>query len=992
MKIFTPGVWKLFPLEKGKKEEMLKKVLSILCLICLVGAFSYAQEMGKIIGTVYDEDGTPLPGVAVTLDGSKILLQTVITSERGNFRFIALPNAQDYVLRSELPGFNKYIREKLEVSYGTDVTLNITLSQSTLEEEITVVGESPVIDTKRTQVGVNITSETIFSLPTSRNPWTIMSLVPGMLIDREDVGGNEGGQQSSYFGHGGREGDTTWRIDGAFITDMSALGSAPTYVNLASYEEFQINYGNNDVSAQTGGVQLNIISKRGGNSYSGNFWLDIEKDVWQAENLPSELEAIGYTSAGINRIYLYGANFGGPLVKDRLWFYGSWGVQDLDARTLAGGSDKTWLTSGYFKLNAQITPTTRMEAFLSYDDKSKFGRSAWGYTVQGAETLWNQTGPGYMWKGEVEQTTGNLYLNLKGIYMNGGFNLGPVQGPHTADGSGNYMAVSYYPTFYVSGNIDDYGANRDSLNLNLTGNYFAEGILGGDHEIKFGVDYYTAKTTTFDYYEGNLVLVYYGPNAAFSTGEEWAAWLNSDYLVNVWMRKFGVYFQDSMTFGKLAINVGLRYDYEQSKVKDAAISASPWLPAYMPALSVDEIDPGVASSRISPRLSLIYDITGDGKNVIKVSAARYGSQLGFDYAYFINSLGWREIDLYWQDANADGRVTMSELWGYDWDTDLFMDPADPDYWLWSGGINLADPASTTPTNKVDPNMNTPLLDELTISYEREIFADFAARLEFFYKKQHKKIWYKGLFADGTVDSASNYYEIGTGPETGATYYGRTARPPYEYMTNYDKRYDRYLAGQIVLKKRLTNKWMLDASFTYSEWKTFNKGEYLDLLDPAAGLTGGINNATYYDGGVNAPESSGSGVEGIFVNSRWQFKFSGLYKMPYGFNIAGVFRAREGYVIRGEEQVSLTGIGTGVIYGPGKFGDLRLPDFWMLDLRLEKVFNVTETSSVVLAVDAFNITNSAHVLKQEPRLDAATFGDAQRILNPRVIRFGVIFNF
>ena len=353
-------------------------------------------------------------------------------------------------------------------------------------------------------------------------------------------------------------------------------------------------------------------------------------------------------------------------------------------------------------------------------------------------------------------------------------------------------------------------------------------------------------------------------------------------------------------------------------------------------------------------------------------------------------MGWREIDLYWQDANTDGRVTAGELWGYDWDTDTLMDPNDPDYWLWSGGVNIDDQASIVPTNRIDPNINAPLLDELTISYEREIFADFAARLEFFYKKQHKALWSRGMFADGTVDSADNWSVAGTGPETGATYYGRTVSTPYRYRTNYDQRYERYLAGQIVLKKRLSNKWMLDASFTYSDWKQFHKGEF--FAERSSTVAGGPNNGAYYDEGVVAPESGGSGVRGIYVNSRWQFKFSGLYQMPYGFNIAGVFRAREGYIIPTNEQVYVPGIGTRELYGPGKFGDERLPAFWMLDLRLEKVFNVTETSTVIFAVDAFNITNSAHVLKEEPRLTAATFGDPLRILNPRVIKFGIIFNF
>ncbi|GAJ17262.1 unnamed protein product, partial [marine sediment metagenome] len=127
---------------------------------------------------------------------------------------------------------------------------------------------------------------------------------------------------------------------------------------------------------------------------------------------------------------------------------------------------------------------------------------------------------------------------------------------------------------------------------------------------------------------------------------------------------------------------------------------------------------------------------------------------------------------------------------------------------------------------------------------------------------------------------------------------------------------------------------------------------------------GPNNGAYYDEGVVAPQSGGSGQTDIFVNSRWQFKLSGLYQMPYGFNIAGVFRAREGYIIRAYEDICLPEIGWRSIYGPGKFGDLRLPSFWMLDLRLEKIFNVTETSMVIISADAFNITNSAQPYRNQ----------------------------
>lgn len=958
----------------------MKKVLVLVFVLILAGVFTYAQEFGAIKGTVKDSEGTPLPGVNITLTGVKIAPRTAISSERGNFRFMALPVSKDFVLKLELPGFKTVIREQLDVSFGRNLILNIVLEMATIEEEVTVVGESPVIDTKKTQVGVNITDEMIMSLPTSRNPWVIMSLVPGMLIDREDVGGNEAGQQSAYFGHGSEEDDTTWSIDGANITDNSALGAAPAYVNIAGYDELQINYGNNDVRTQTGSVQLNLISKRGGNAYSGMFYMDVERDAWQAENITSELEGIGYTSAGINRVYLYGANFGGPLIKDRAWFYGSWGIQDIDSRTLAGTSDKTWLVSGYAKLNVQLTSTTRVEGFLQYDNKNKWGRAAWGYTVQGAETLWNQDGPGYIYKGEFEQMFGNLYLNAKGIFMDGGFALHPVQGERTPDGSGNYVTYLDYPEGMHVGNIDDYGCDRDQLNLNLTGNYFAEGILGGDHEIKFGVDYVTAATTTYDLYEGNLTLNYYGPDASMPTGEYWEAWLLRDYILNVWFQRYSAYIQDTITFGNLAINIGVRYDQEESMVKDEVQPASPWLPQYMQALSVDEADPGVKWKTLSPRLSLVYDIFGNGKDVIKLSVSRYGSQSGFGMAYHVNPLGWCEIDVLWQDLNGDSRVTTDELFGYDWDTGELKDVNDPDYWLWYGGFDASDPGSIAVRNKFDPDHNSSLLDEISLSYEKELFTDFAARLEFFYKKQHNQSWTKGMLPDGTVEDSSNYYLQDTEPITGREYYGRYQYFPYRYRTNYPNRYDRYLAGQIVLKKRLSNKWMLDASATYSDWTRHYEGDYVNPT-----------NVPFYDGGVVAPQSGGSGVRGIYVNSRWMVKISGLYQLPYGFNVAGVFTAREGYVMPTDVRVYRSGIGWGSVYR-GQFGDDRLPSFWVLNLRAEKVFQISDTSSVIFSADAFNITNSAHVLKQQTRITSDKFEDTLRILNPRVLRFGIRFNF
>ncbi len=981
----------------------MKKITPLLILFFMLGTFAAAQEFGAIKGVVKDVDGAALPGVSVTLTGSKIVTMTAVTSERGNFRFLTLPVANDYVLRLELPGFKTHIQENITVSFGKDVTLDIALEQTALTEEVTVVAENPIIDTKRARVGVSITEEMIMDLPTARNPWVLMSLIPGMLIDREDIGGNEAGQQSSYFGHGSKEDDNTWSIDGTNITDNSALGAAPAYVNVSSYEELQINYGANDILSQTGGVQLNLITKRGSNKYSGTFYLDVERNAWQADNVPAELADIGYTAAGINRLYLYGANFGGPIVKDKFWFYGSWGVQDIDSLTLANTSDETWLASGYLRMDYHITPSTRFNAFIQYDNKQKWGRYWYDATQQDADTVWNQDGPGYFYKGELEQMFGDFYLDAKVIYTDGGFYLHPTK-EHTADGSGDYMTYIEYPDFYMLGNTDDYGTDRNQLNVSVYGNYFVEGVLGGDHEFKFGVDYVSSTVTTYDLYEGDLVLNYWGPDATMPTGDYWEAWLYRDYIVNYSFSRYSAFIQDTVTFGKLAVNLGLRYDQERSIVKNANIPASMWLPTYMPALSIDKFDEGIPWWKtFSPRLSLAYDLFGDGKDVIKLAVARYGSQSGFYLADFINPLGFTEIDLIWQDGYqdfvmgvADERVQESELYGYDGAN--LIDRTDPNFWLYSSNVPIPPTTDVTAVNAFDPDYNSPLLDEVTLAYEKELFTDFAARLELFYKKYHNQTWTRYMDTDGNLEPDDNYYVAGTDPTTDYDYYGRTTLYPYQYRTNHQDAYDRYLGAQLVWTKRLSNKWMMNGSFTYSDWKRFYKGEYVGRITDVFGssVKMGLNNEEYFDGGVAAFESSGSGVEGIFVNSRWQFKLSGLYQLPYGITFSGVFQARDGYVKPTYVLVDMVELGINELYGSpeggGKFGDERLPAFWVLNFRLEKVFDITETSKVILSADAFNITNSAHSLKKETSIASPDFDQDLRILNPRVFRFGIRFSF
>ena len=214
--------------------------------------------------------------------------KTTVSSEEGNYRFIRL-NTGDYELKVELEGFKTIIRKGIKLTLGKNVTLTTVMETSTIKEEIVVTAKTGVIDTRKTMVGSNVTKEQLQSLPTARNPWVVFNMLPGVMVDRVDVGGADSGQQSNFYAAGGSGDDTTWNIDGANVTDPAAIGSSPSYFNVNAYEEMQVITGANDLTAQTGGVQVNFVSKRAGNKVTGDFHLYVEDKAWEMKQDPTPL-------------------------------------------------------------------------------------------------------------------------------------------------------------------------------------------------------------------------------------------------------------------------------------------------------------------------------------------------------------------------------------------------------------------------------------------------------------------------------------------------------------------------------------------------------------------------------------------------------------------------------------------------------------------------------------------------------------------------------
>lgn len=966
----------------------MRKLLVFLLAVAMLPVLSMAQTRGgDIYGTVVLADGSKIPGVMVTLTSDVTGTKTTISSEQGNFRFLQVPPG-NYELKFELEGFKTVIRKDVGLSLGKSVTLNILMETSTLKEEVTVSGKVGVIDTRKTQVGVNVTKEMVDSLPTARNPWTVLSAVPGIMIDRVDVGGADSGQQSNFLAGGGDQDDTTWNIDGANVTDPSAIGAAPAYLNINSYGEVQVTLGANDITAQTGGVQLNFVTKRAGNATSGDFHIYVEDKAWEMKQDPTDyMMENGLVVPGIDRLYQYGINLGGPVIKDKLWWFGSWAIQDIHKRTEADLEDATWLVSGYGKLNFQLGNTSG-DFHISYDAKKKWGRTFLSPSQQDAGSLWDQDGPGFLYYGGLSHVFGELMLNVKAVYTDGGFALTPrgaVVNPDSGHSEGDeFKIIDGWSR--AEGSAWDYSTNRNTLNMSLDGNYFLEGALGGDHEIKFGVDYYTADTTTMSLTPNQRISYVYRDNPSWNYLQ-----IKPDYILDVGFKRISAYLQDTITWGKLTASVGLRYDKEQGSVNPFMQPNFTWYEPGSPhhgqvvfadqinALNVKEFTVPAAWELLSPRVSLTYDITGDGKNVVKLSAGRYMSQSGNSLAS--NYVPYRYGFAYWTDSNLDEIPQFNELGELYWD-DLFVQ-VDP----------------VTDMNKVDyaSDYNTPYLDELTLMFEKALTDDLAVSVTGFYKKKHNLAYTvnsrgevtavtRGIMADGSIETKANW------EHTRDDMVGGTTVPVYEQLEtpigtqyyNLDKAYLEYLGLTLRMTKKLSNKWMADFSFTFNDWKRhWDQSETLDL-----------NNFNFFDGGHVAPATTGSGLRDVWVNSRWMVKVTGMYQLPWDLNLTGFFQAKEGGPQPLRSRVA-TNQGRIYLYRAGyKVGDERLPTFWMLNLGLEKTLRISDKVTATLVVDWYNATNNQIELKYDLGIGEEAPGSPEPVMwsNAGLFQFGVRVNF
>lgn len=950
-------------------------------LLAVPSAFAQgggASSTGSISGEVKDNQGGVLPGVTITATSPAQIGQlTAVTNEAGIYRFPSVPPGI-YALSYELAGFNNVKRDGIRITLGFNAQVNVELGVASLQETVTVSGQSPVIDTTATRVQTNYDSQQLASLPNARDMWSLLATAPSITLNRVDVGGATMGTQTTYFAYG-YSGQNRPLIEG--INTTEGTSAAGFYLDYGSFEEVFIGAAGNSAEMPTPGVITQFVGKSGSNQPGASLYFDIEDESIQSRNLSAD-QIVPNTAirADGNRLASYknlNLGVGGPILRDKIWARFDYLNQRNSVAAPPSGSflDGTPFNTKLFnytgKVTYQLNQANKFVAYLQHGTKQQPNRTdintGGAPTHITADSTTLQDSPSWVYKGEWNGTIGqNLFVEARAGQF--GYNFGLTS--NTTD------------TRYESLDRNQVlGGGRDWLNkrrrnqYTVAGSYFKDNFLGGSHNVKVGGEYLGESgnviwkqgyaDNVIQFVRGDLT----GPLSA-TTPDSVRLYYNSDSKSE--LKTTSLFVTDSWRIDRLTLNLGLRFDRYDAGLPEQSLPAGRFTGAVDYAAR-----PGLVKfNHLVPRIGATYDIQGDGKTVVKANYGRFAFNPGVNLA----------------DAISDNTATQYEVWPWN---DINGDRIYQDN----------EKVGTQPTSKLGGLANTSLSPDLENAYtdeasafvERQVITDLGVRVGFVWKKDYNGWQQSGLgrpysafnvpitIADPGPDG--NFNTTADNGSLTAFNLDSTSRPATTIVENVDGYEGTYKTLEFAANKRYSNRWSMNASFSYTWTNEFNNSYFSNRFSNT------VSQASFFGPyGLNPNDRN----EHEFTN--WNSKLSGTVDAGWGVNITPVLKLQSGAPYgRFANIPGCTAAVTSNCLNYGSqfilvepIGTRRQDTVAVFDIRAEKQFRFATKARVGVFADVFNIMNSNTAVNLA-WVSGATFERATTVLNPRIAKFGVKFD-
>ncbi|HEY2322059.1 MAG TPA: TonB-dependent receptor, partial [Thermoanaerobaculia bacterium] len=611
----------------------------VLAALLLVATSMFAQGTGgALIGRVADETGGALPGVTVTATNDATgVSRSVVTSSDGSYRFSSLP-VGTYTVVADLSGFNTTTTKNVSVLVATDNIRNITLKQGAVKEQITVTAEEPLVATSPS-VGTVVSQKELENLPLNGRQFANLgTLAPGTTLSVNSDPTKPGQLTIALNGGSGR--NVNFIIDGGDNTD-DTIGGALQNFNIEAVQEFKIQtmQYKAEYGRSSGGV-LSVVTKTGGNELSGSVY-----DFYRAKGLNSESESERLAGIGKQpyRRDQYGASIGGPIVKDKAFFFGTWEkTKRTTAYTVNTGAGLLGAYEGQSfslpfkdelgtaKLSLNASPKQLLQVRYGYQKNAdKYGQSALA-----APTSLGTVSNDY--KSLLANDTWQIGSNRTNEFL---FQYTKFANAITADSQDPYI---YYPSGAHLGQNVNTPQTTNQKKYQYKDDFSWSTQMGAmHHDFKVGAQYLNEPTLGGDFTVGTTGQFNLRDDAPGSPVV--SILYNGGFSGDATpIKQYSAYLQDDIGVNRnLTINAGVRWDswtgFDLNQtlnpnlaVVQAAANAGkypnePWLASFKNGGGTTLQNP---SNNFAPRLGFTYDLHGDSKNIFRGGAGRY-----YDFPY-----------------------------------------------------------------------------------------------------------------------------------------------------------------------------------------------------------------------------------------------------------------------------------------------------------------------------------------------------------------------